>query len=549
MSALQIPACCFDQAGDVISINDAWVTYAGLSGEALSQRQWIELIEAEHRYDALSALRAVPAFSDRTEIKCRLDTRHAEARWFVVHLHRLDAAWLCTCTDIHDLMANTRELEHRASMQTDMLNVSVDCIKLIAPNGTLLHMNRAGCLALGVGEDSGFGMPWLPLLPEDIWVQGEAALNIARTGQFSRFPGRSVVPGQPPQYWDNMLTPILSATGNTTAIMCVSREVTRERAALDSVQRSEERLAIAARVGGLGVWDYDIALDVLHCDENWYRIVGRDPNTPIVSIDAFRPLIHPDDVDKATEVEKTAKELIASGQDYGIEFRVVRPSGEIRWVRSVAYLQQEDGVARRAVGFMVDITDARRAELALRDENRLLEDEKASWRRQSLEDSLTGIANRRHLNEALDRICRGEARSGTRIGITLIDIDYFKRYNDRYGHPAGDRALRLVATALQACCRQSDFVARYGGEEFMIVWQDIKNPVPLLESVGNAIRRLDIAHDASPTGQITVSCGCAVFDATHPNLSAAWLIQQSDEALYEAKSLGRNRYVVREIGR
>lgn len=142
-------------------------------------------------------------------------------------------------------------------MQTDMLNISVDCIKLIAPNGNLLHMNRAGCRALGVDQDSGFGMPWLPLLPEDVWNEGATALEQARKGAFSRFPGRSVVPGQETQYWDNMLTPILDADGKTTAILCVSREVTRERLALDLLRRNEERLAIAVRVSGLGVWDYD----------------------------------------------------------------------------------------------------------------------------------------------------------------------------------------------------------------------------------------------------------------------------------------------------
>jgi len=142
-------------------------------------------------------------------------------------------------------------------------------------------------------------------------------------------------------------------------------------------------------------------------------------------------------VDRATEVEKTAKELISSGRDYGVEYRIVRPDGEIRLLRSAAYLQHENGLAKRAVGFVLDITDVRRSELALRDENRTLEDEKASFRRQSLEDPLTSIPNRRYLDDELERICHDRGYHAMRICIALIDIDHFKLYNDMYGHHRG----------------------------------------------------------------------------------------------------------------
>lgn len=548
INALRTPACCLNQGGEVVSINDAWLAHAGLSLEALGQLRWIELIHAGHRYEALSKLRAASARSDHEVLECRLAGRRGNERWFVVDLHRVGDGWLCTCTDIHDLRSRERELKSMASMQADMLNVSVDCIKLIAPNGNLLHMNRAGCRALRVEEDSGFGMPWLPLLPEDVWSDGNVALESAKNGIFSRFSGRSAIPGQDPQYWDNLLTPILDAEGKTTAILCVSRDVTRERAALESLRLNEERLAIAVRVGGMGVWDYDIVHDVLQCDESWYRIMGRDPGKPIVSIAQYRPLIHPEDVARATEVVKTAEELMASGHDYGIEYRIVRPDGEIRWVRSVAYLQHENGIAKRAIGFVLDITDARRNEAFLRDENRLLKGEQASLRRQSLEDALTGIPNRRYLDEELELVCGGSGRSSMRVCIVLIDVDYFKLYNDLYGHPEGDRALRLVATTLKKSCRQSDVVARYGGEEFMIIGRHIADPTPLLESIGSAIRQLEIPHGASPAGRITISCGCVVFDANQAGLSVSSLLKQSDSALYEAKSQGRNRYVIRNLG-
>src|SRR5690606_8106393 len=140
------------------------------------------------------------------------------------------------------------------------------------------------------------------------------------------------------------------------------RDVTTERDALASLEESGERLQIAARLGGLGIWDYDIGRDELHCDAHWYRIMGRDPGRPIRSIADFRPMIHPEDRDRATEINQTARELISGHRDYAIEFRILRPDGEVRWVRSAAYLQHRDGAPTRATGFVVDITDARRGE-------------------------------------------------------------------------------------------------------------------------------------------------------------------------------------------
>ncbi|UEP24715.1 PAS domain-containing protein [Burkholderia ambifaria] len=362
IDVLQTPACYFDRNGVIASINDAWLVYADRPVGAMHRVQWVELIHAEHRYTAVSTLRAALPDSDHTALECRLVGSRGIDQWFIVNLHRVGAGWLCTCTNIHDRKVKEDELKYRTSIQSDMLNVSIDCIKLISPTGDLLHMNRSGCLALGVDEDSGFGMQWLPLLPEDVWPDGNIALDSARNGVFGRFSGRSELPGRDIQYWDNMLTPILDADGKTTAILCVSRDVTRERLALDLLRRNEERLAIATRIGGLGIWDYDFVSDTLQCDDNWYRIMGRAPSEPITSIDQFRPFIHPEDVDKVIQVTQTAKEFISSGNDYRFEYRVVQPNGEIRLVQSTAYPQNENGITKRTIGFVVDVTEIRLAE-------------------------------------------------------------------------------------------------------------------------------------------------------------------------------------------
>jgi diguanylate cyclase (GGDEF)-like protein len=548
---LQSPACLVDGAGIVIHLNTAWGACSDSAGLRDGSTSWVQLIWPDDRHVALSKFRSATVAGKQTDFECRLWENGSAPRWFLLSLQPTDEGaenkrnWLCIATDIHALKCREIDLERRASIQTDMLDVSMDCIKLISLDGTLLHMNKAGCRALGVPEDSPFGMPWLPLLAEDVWAMGKQALAIARTGEFARFPGRSALVGQEAQYWDNMLTPVMGAGGQTTAVLCVSREVTAERDALESLRQSQERLTIAAEVGGLGIWDYDIERDSLYCDEGWYRIMGRDPRLPIRSIKEFRPFIHPDDVDRATEVNQTAADLISAHRDYAIVFRIVRPDGDVRWVRSAAcVIQDKEGAPSRAVGFVVDITDARRGELALRAANRALEEEKTSLVRQNLEDPLTGIANRRYLDGELARACIHVAGTTDAACVGMIDVDCFKAYNDRYGHPEGDAALRRIASALQLVVGQSDLVARYGGEEFAFILVGVTDPRPMLDRFTAAVDDLAIVHADSPTGRLTVSCGCILFNSSG-NLVSTELLKAADEALYEAKATGRNRYVVR----
>ncbi len=374
LDLLQEPACLVNDEGVVVHLNDGWRNYAGFA-ETKDGRRTLEQLMGTHAGGvARTRLQSAARTGARTDFECQLKVKRGGGRWFVFKLQPLEKdssgrrRWLCVGTDVDELKRRTLDLESRTAMQAEMLNVSVDCIKLIARDGTLVHMNKAGCRALGVPEDSSFGMPWLPLLPEEVRKKGEAALARAREGKFARFPGCSEVPGQSVQYWDNMLTPVAHEGGHPTAILCVSREVTAERHALESLKESRERLSIAAHVGGFGVWDYDIRHDKLQCDETWYRIMGRDLQNPVCSVAEFRPLIHPDDVDRATEINRTAEELMVAGRDYAIEFRIVRPYGEIRWVRSTACLIQDDrGTPTRAVGFVVDITDHRLAEQKLRE--------------------------------------------------------------------------------------------------------------------------------------------------------------------------------------
>lgn len=156
-------------------------------------------------------------------------------------------------------------------------------------------------------------------------------------------------------------------------------------------------------------------------------------------------------------------------------------------------------------------------------------------------DGLTRIPNRRHFEESMEREWRRSLRSGDSLALLLVDIDHFKRLNDSYGHPAGDRILQNVARALAACAtRSSDTVARYGGEEFAALLPSIgrEGALRVAEAMRAAIEGLALPTPAA-TGRVTVSVGLAYIVAVEGGYPSE-LLAQADEALYRAKAEGRN---------
>lgn len=162
----------------------------------------------------------------------------------------------------------------------------------------------------------------------------------------------------------------------------------------------------------------------------------------------------------------------------------------------------------------------------------------------SMKDELTGLSNRRSMNQYLKQCWKITLRSGGYVGILMVDIDHFKNYNDTYGHQAGDECLAKVATAIQSCfVRETDLCARYGGEEFVVVLCPSApgEAEQMAENVRAAIYELNIPHATNPPYErVTCSVGVDV-QAPQPDKNAEWLLHNVDDALYAAKERGRNR--------
>ena len=168
-------------------------------------------------------------------------------------------------------------------------------------------------------------------------------------------------------------------------------------------------------------------------------------------------------------------------------------------------------------------------------------------RRLTNSDGLTGLANRRYLDEYLSAEWRRGAREGTTLSFLMIDVDNFKLYNDNYGHVAGDEVLKRIGSTVEACLgRPGDLAARFGGEEFAVVLPgtSVEGLKALAEKIRNALETLQVPHAHSSTGgYVTVSVGGAVVSPVR-DAPTTMLIEAADLALYQAKHEGKNRAVV-----
>ena len=191
------------------------------------------------------------------------------------------------------------------------------------------------------------------------------------------------------------------------------------------------------------------------------------------------------------------------------------------------------------VAVLTDITERKRFELELQHANEQL-------LRLSTTDALTELANRRLLMQRLEDEWRRALRSRERLSLLLIDVDFFKLYNDHYGHQAGDVCLQAVARVLASCAsRPSDLAARYGGEEFVLLLPqtDAEGAHAVAQRVCQCMREAALAHELSPLGpHLSLSIGL-VSGLPVPEGSAAQWLAQADLALYQAKAQGRNRVV------
>ena len=253
-----------------------------------------------------------------------------------------------------------------------------------------------------------------------------------------------------------------------------------------------------------------------------------------VSVDDWVERMHPDDREY---VVNFCVSQSRAGVDHEADYRALTVNGDYVWIRDVVHVIRKDGEVEALIGFMFDISERKQTEEHLIRLQKQLEE-------YSYQDGLTGIANRRMFDTVLEREWASAQRSQLPLSLIILDIDFFKQYNDHFGHIKGDDCLRQVARTLAlAANRPRDFIARIGGEEF--VWllpeTDAASARQVARRCLHLICQQEIEHPHSSVSHLlTLSLGVGTRLVTAGS-EALEFVEEFDKLLYQAKHNGRMR--------
>lgn len=326
--------------------------------------------------------------------------------------------------------------------------------------------------------------------------------------------------------------------GTPTRIIGTDTDITARKQAEELLAHVSRRLDLAMHISRIGVFEADIEKDEIEWDDRLLSIYGLDGTAKVKDSSGWVSAIHPEDRELALKQ--------VNGDGFMREYRIVRPDGRVRVIRASAASFLDERGREKMIGANWDVTE----EVALRDELRSaktlaearnveLERTKERIEHIAMHDHLTGLPNRRYLDEVLEAWSAECRADGTRLAILHIDLDRFKQINDTLGHRAGDAMLRHTAEVLTSSVYKDDFVARIGGDEFVVVCKRERF------SIANFAARI-IRELRKPVRFEGHDCrfGASVGIASERGLAvdAGQLLQNADIALYRAKGGGRNRH-------
>ncbi|MDC0115914.1 EAL domain-containing protein [Octadecabacter sp.] len=325
------------------------------------------------------------------------------------------------------------------------------------------------------------------------------------------------------------------ANGRPVQIVGIDTDITEIKENEAAMARLAEKMRLAIDVAGIGVYEFDTATGRVNWDDRLLEMYGIKDGQHDRPGHLWETYLHPDDRDRTmAKAEKAIDHRI----DFIDDYRVLRPDGEERHLRSIARCVDVDGTTRKLVGVNIDITDdVRRAEELEIAHERLEHD--------SRHDALTGLANRRLLDETVEDLLEN-MQGDTAFAALHLDLDHFKHINDTKGHAAGDAVLVQVAQILTTLVGDTGLVCRVGGDEFVVLLPSVTSPHDVERLCRAVISQ--VARPMTILGEICevgVSIGCALGHAT---TDMSQIFVNADTALYAAKADGRSRFLMFKDG-
>ena len=300
--------------------------------------------------------------------------------------------------------------------------------------------------------------------------------------------------------------------------------VERRRADVE-LRRAEENLRLAQKVAHIGSWQLDLQNGVLWWSEETYAIFGVKPDKPL-DYPSFLACL-PDDAERARV--DTAWQLALKGRKYQVEHRILTPEGKTKWVEERATFNfDEQHRPISALGTVQDITARKKAESEIV--------------QLSHYDGLTGLPNRHLFNLRVRHTLQRNERRESRCALMMIDLDFFKRVNDGFGHEVGDQLLICVADLIKSRLRDEDTLARLGGDEFAILIDELDDPKDAAILARDLIDALSAPITLAGVGDVPIGASIGITVFPDDAVDASALLRNADAAVYQAKSDGRNTF-------
>lgn len=417
--------------------------------------------------------------------------------------------------------------------QKDFLGAILDsepeCVKIVNSDGSLDLMNPVGLTMFEVESIDEVNRRGLVnyVLPE---YRESFSATVQRALQGKKCNLEYEIEGaKGTRRWlDTHASPLRQVQGDISAIVTVTRDVTARKYTDHQLQETKERLEAAASAGLVGVWDWDIVNNHLYWDKVMYKLYGLREEDFTGAYEAWTHAIHSEDKER---VEEAIQAALHRESDYTPEFRVVWPDGSIHHLKAIARTTfNKEGIALRMIGVNYDLTEQKTIQFEL---DRL-----------AFYDRLTGLPNRRLLEDRLQQSIARASRDKLHVSLLFIDLDKFKPVNDEFGHRTGDWLLQQVTARMLANVRSSDTLARIGGDEFVAVLPDISGHAEALQIAEKlrAVLALPFAIPEGPSVSISASIGVVIFPEQADN--ARDLLHLGDDAMYRVKKTGRNAVVL-----
>lgn len=308
--------------------------------------------------------------------------------------------------------------------------------------------------------------------------------------------------------------------------------------------RLSRRLGLALDVSKVGVWEMEVASARETWDDKTNELHGLPTDGGVRSHQDWMASVHPDDRARA---EGEFRRILTNGRNES-NYRVPLPDGSVRHVRSIGALYSEPGMPDRVIGVNWDVTadvtlneELRRATQLTEARNHELELARVRIEHNALHDSLTGLPNRRYLDEMLKRHAAKGYQDSASMALLHIDLDRFKQINDTLGHAAGDAMLVHASAVLRDNCSTGDFVARIGGDEFVVLTTASQGDIYLATLAERIVRQMrqPVTYEGHEC-RFGVSIGIAAGHGAAIDVKR--LLINADIALYRAKARGRNRF-------